>query len=39
MRKWQRIIEGSVRIGKKENTTSSCDKQEKLTTFVTSYRF
>ena len=23
----------------KENTTSSCDKQEKLTTFVTNYRF
>ena len=23
----------------KENTTSSCDKHEKLTTFVTNYRF
>ena len=39
MREWQRIIDGSLPFDYTEVDTSSCDKQEKLTTFVTSYRF
>ena len=39
MRKWQRIIEGSLPFDHTGVDTSSCDKDEKLTTFVTNYRF